>query len=87
MVVDLTPRDEVWSIPAHDSKDDPHTITLGQWLGSRRADGSPVVELCARFGGSEGVILAPDEARMVAAALIAAADYADECRVVSDDIA
>lgn len=87
MVTDLTPHDGVWSIPAHDSNDDPHTITLGQWLGSRRVDGSPVVELCVRFDAGEGVILAPDEARMVAAALIAAADYADECRVMSDDIA
>lgn len=87
MITDLTPRDGVWSIPAHDPLDDPHTIALGQWLGSRRADGSPVLELCVRFGAGEGGVLAPDEARMVAAAMIAAADYAEACEVVTDGIA
>ncbi len=86
MVTDLTPHGGVWTIPAHDPLDDPHTITLGQWLGSVRADGSAIVELSVQFS-SNVEILTPDEARTVAAALIAAADYADECRVVCDGIA
>ncbi len=84
MVTDLTPRDEVWTIPAHDPADDPHKIQLGQWLGSRRPDGSAIVELSVQFSSGLG-ILTPDEARTVAAALQAAADYADECRVVDGD--
>jgi hypothetical protein len=84
MITDLAGRDGVWTIPAHDCADDPHKIQLGQWLGSRRPDGSAIVELSVQFS-SNVEILTPDEARTVAAAMMAAADYADRCKVVDDE--
>lgn len=76
---DVAPRNGVWTMPAADPADDPHAVTLGQWLGCRRADGSEVVELLVSFSSGVG-ILTPDEARTFAAVLVAAADYADACQ-------
>ena len=84
MIADLTPRNGTWTVPAIDPGDDPHTITVGRWLGMRRPDGSKSLELNVQLS-SGGGILAPDEARTLAAALVAAADYADECVVVDDE--
>lgn len=78
LLADLAPRNGVWTMPAADPADDPHTVTLGQWLGCRRADGSEV-ELLVSFSSGVG-ILTPDEARTFAAVLVAAADYADACQ-------
>ncbi len=84
LLADTTPRNGVWTIPAADPLDDPHTIELGLWLGGRRPDGSEVVELLVSFSAEVG-ILTPDEARTFAAVLIAAADHADGCTVGGDD--
>lgn len=67
-------------VPARDPLDDPHKIGIGYWLGSVRPDGSPQVELQLSLSSDAG-ILTPDEARAVAAAMTAAADYADACHV------
>lgn len=83
LLVDLAPRNGVWTVPAADSADEPHTIALGQWAGARRPDGEPVVELLLHCSHDVG-ILVPDEARTLAAALLAAADYADDCQIVGD---
>ncbi len=70
-----------WKVPAHDRGDDPHTIRIGYWFGSVRPDGSPHMELERRTSADVGILTA-DEARAIAAALVAAADYADHCTIV-----
>jgi hypothetical protein len=77
MIADLEPRAGVWAVPAADPSDDAHTVTCGRWLGGS-------TELLVSFSGGVGV-LTPDEARTLAAVLVAAADYAEAVEVVAVD--
>jgi hypothetical protein len=79
MIANLEPRGGVWTVPAADTNDDPHTITLGLWMG----DG-PRPELQLQLSSGVG-ILTPDEARVLAATLLAAADHADQCEIRPGD--
>lgn len=73
-VVDLAPRDGVWTIPADDPLDLPHEICLDML-------DETTMGLTLLLSGA-GCLLSTSEARTIAAALLAAADYADACKVL-----
>jgi hypothetical protein len=72
-----------WPVDAADPNDPPHNISAAVSL-SLRADGRPRRNLRVKISGDDTPrTITTAEAREIARALVDAADYVDQCKVVT----